>query len=106
MNTSGANTPGQNTPGQNAAPKRTAGLFDIRNMIGTLMGIYGVILLLMGFFGDPAFDRTGGVNANLWAGVVLSIVCVAMVLWAKLRPTLVPEGAAPEAGGEPHVGHH
>lgn len=99
MNTSSANTPGQNTPGQNTPPKRTAGLFDIRNMIGMLMGIYGVILLLMGFFGDPAFDRTGGVNANLWAGIGLSIVCAVMVLWAKLRPTYVPEGDAAEAGG-------
>ena len=84
MNTSSANTPGQNTPGQNTPPKRTAGLFDIRNMIGMLMGIYGVILLLMGFFGDPAFDRTGGVNANLWAGIGMLVVGLLFLLWMRL----------------------
>lgn len=84
--------------------QHSAGLFDIRNIIGTLLGIYGAILLLMGIFADPAFDRTGGVNANLWAGIALLVVCAVMLLWARLRPTYVPEGAAAEAGGE-EIGH-
>ena len=53
------------------APERrhTAGILDIRNIIGALLGIYGVILLLMGLFGDQEGEKTGDVNANLWAGL-------------------------------------
>ena len=51
--------------------KKTAGAFDIRNIIGGLLGIYGVILTLMGLFGDTEEEKTGGVNANLWAGLAL-----------------------------------
>ena len=50
-------------------PKKTAGAFDIRNIIGSLLGIYGVILLLVGIFGDAEEQKTGGVNANLWTGL-------------------------------------
>lgn len=89
---------------QQAKKKHTAGLFDIRNMIALLIGIYGLILLYEGFFGNPAFDRTGGVNANLWAGLGLVVVAAVMAIWAKLRPTLVPEGAAAEAGQEGEFG--
>ena len=48
-----------------------AGIFDIRNIIGALLGIDGLIILLVGIFGDAEEDKTGGVNANLWAGLVL-----------------------------------
>ena len=47
----------------------TAGALDIRNIIGGLLGVYGVILTLMGIFGDKENDKTGDVNANLWAGL-------------------------------------
>ena len=40
--------------------KKTAGAFDIRNIIGSLLGIYGVILLLAGLFADPELEKTGG----------------------------------------------
>ena len=39
-----------------------AGIFDIRNIIGALLGVYGVIILLMGLFADPEDDKTGGVG--------------------------------------------
>ena len=35
-----------------ASDNRTAGLFDIRTIIGSLLGFYGVVLTLMGAFGD------------------------------------------------------
>ena len=38
----------------------TAGIYDIRNIIGSLLTIYGVILTAMGLFGDPETDKTGG----------------------------------------------
>ena len=51
-----------------------AGAFDVRNIIGALLTIYGVILLLVGLFGDADAATTGGVNANLWAGLALLVV--------------------------------
>lgn len=75
----------------NAPRKHQAGALDIRNIIGGLIGVYGVILTLMGIFGDAETEKTGGPNANLWAGVVMLVVGAAFLLWARLRPVLVPE---------------
>ena len=71
--------------------RKTAGLFDIRNFIGGLLGIYGVVLTAMGLFADPELSKTGGVNANLWTGLSLLAVAAVFVIWARLRPTIVPE---------------
>jgi len=71
--------------------RRTAGLLDIRTIIGSLIGAYGVILTLMGLFGDEESDKTGGVNANLWAGLVMVVVGVVFIVWARLRPVVVPD---------------
>jgi hypothetical protein len=69
--------------------QQTAGAFDIRNVIGALIGLYGVILTFMGIFGDKELDKTGGVNANLWAGLVMLAVAAGFLLWARLRPVVV-----------------
>ncbi|KQW47922.1 hypothetical protein ASC77_16065 [Nocardioides sp. Root1257] len=71
--------------------QHTAGALDIRNIIGGLIGAYGVILTLMGLFGDKELDKTGGVNANLWAGIVMLVIGGAFLIWARLRPVVVPE---------------
>jgi hypothetical protein len=71
--------------------KRTAGALDIRNVIGGLLGVYGVILTLMGLLGDKEGDKTGDVNANLWAGIVLLAIAAVFLTWARLRPLQVPE---------------
>ncbi len=71
--------------------KKTAGAMDVRSIIGMLMGTYGVILTLMGLFADPETDKTGGVNANLWAGLALLLVGVIFMGWARLRPIVVEE---------------
>ncbi len=70
-------------------PKK-AGAFDIRNIIGALMGVYGVILTLAGIFGDHSPDKTGGVNANLWTGLGLLAVSLAFLAWGRVRPIVVP----------------
>ena len=74
-----------------AQNQHTAGAFDIRNIIGGLIGVYGVILTLMGLFGDKELDKTGDVNANLWAGLVMLVIGVAFLAWARIRPVVVPE---------------
>ena len=72
-------------------PRRTAGLADIRNIIVGLLGIYGVILFLLGILADPQEDKTGGVNANLWAGLALLVASAIFLAWARLRPVVVPD---------------
>jgi hypothetical protein len=71
----------------------SAGAFDIRVFIGALLGLYGVILTLTGIFGTTDADReqAGGVNVNLWTGVALLVTAALFVLWARLRPVVVPD---------------
>ena len=73
-----------------------AGIFDIRNIIGVLLGVDGLILLLVGIFGDTEEEKTGGVNANLWAGLVLLVVGLGFIAWARLRPVVVPDDFEPD----------
>ena len=68
-----------------------AGLFDIRNIIGALMATYGVILTLAGLLGEHEPEKTGGVNANLWTGLALLLVGAFFIVWARLKPIVVPE---------------
>lgn len=87
-----------------AQKQQTAGLFDIRNVIGALMAVYGVILILMGLFGDKEGEKTGDVNANLWAGLILLAVGAVFLVWARVRPVAVDEEAVAEVRKED--GHH
>ncbi len=80
--------------------KHTAGIFDIRNIIGALLGIYGIALLLAGIFADTAPEKTGGVNANLWTGLGLAAVSAIFLVWAKWKPTVVPDEVE-RAGDDP-----
>ena len=68
-----------------------AGIFDLRNIIGALLAVDGAILLLVGIFGDAEEEKTGGVNANLWAGLVLVAMGAIFLVWAYLRPVVVPD---------------
>ncbi len=75
-------------PGQ----RHRAGLFDIRSIIGLLLGIYGVILVIAAFFTpDEQINRSDGLNLNLWAGIGMAVVGAAFILWVRLRPIVVPE---------------
>lgn len=73
--------------------RHTAGAFDIRNVIGALLGLYGVVLVVTGLVSDDAPDATGDLDANLWSGLALVAVAVVLVLWSRLRPTVVDESA-------------
>jgi hypothetical protein len=86
------NRPGR--PVRRPDRRHKAGALDIRNIIGGLLATYGLILVAVGLFGDAETDKTGGVNANLWAGVALLVVGGGFLLWARLKPLLVPETAS------------
>ena len=81
------------TPGAHGARRHTAGAFDIRNIIGALLAIYGVILLLVHFL-QGSSDATRGQThdmANLWTGLILLVVGIVFFVWAKANPTIVDE---------------
>ena len=67
-------------------------LFDIRNVIGGLMVVYGAILLVASFGTSEAQRaKADGANANLWVGLVLLVFGILMLVWAVVRPLEVDE---------------
>ena len=82
--------------------KHTAGAYDVRTVIAGLIGLYGVVLTIMGLVANNADDKakTGDWNANLWSGIVMIIVAVAFALWLVLRPVVVDPVALEKEKGE------
>jgi hypothetical protein len=83
-----------------------AGAFDIRNFIGLLIGIYGIVLVLLGIFHNTTEElaRADNLNLNLWAGIGMIVGAACFLVWARLRPVIVPtpaEQAKAEDDGEP-----
>ena len=77
---------------ENASRTSKASLFDIRNIIAALLGIYGVVLVIMSFVtSDRQLAKVSGVNANLWVGIGLLLFAAFFVVWAYLRPIIVDE---------------
>ena len=75
-------------------PKRhSAGLLDIRNIIGALLFLYGVVLVIVGAVdtSQAELDKADGINANVWVGIVLLVVGVLFAAWARTRPIVVDE---------------
>lgn len=74
---------------------KKAGAFDIRNVIGALIGLYGLVLLLAYLFLDagvnPETNEPKEPLYNLYAGIALIVVAVVFFVWTKLRPTVVEE---------------
>jgi len=81
--------------------KKTAGALDVRNIIGTLMAVYGAILVVMGIFSDSTAPKAGDVNANLYAGLGLLAVAAVFLIWARLRPIVVPQEVEAETNEPP-----
>jgi glucose uptake protein GlcU len=84
--------------------KPTAGAFDIRNIIGALIGVYGVILIVTGIWFTDAQEKAmaDGVNLNLRVGIGLLVFGLLFMAWALIRPLRVP--AEPVTAPPPHGG--
>jgi uncharacterized membrane protein len=95
------------------APTKTVSrLFDIRNIIGALLGIYGIVLVIAGLapglvasHDDTAgkgnkVDLYVGNDANWWVGLALLAVAAMFVAWAALRPVVVEIDHDARAGDE------
>ncbi|WP_410623711.1 hypothetical protein [Amycolatopsis sp. cmx-8-4] len=90
-----------------ARPKK-AGAFDIRLIIALLIGVYGVILTVLGigFTSDADLQKAARVNINLWAGIGMLVVAALFFTWSQVRPLVVPApteaeettGTTPAAG--------
>jgi hypothetical protein len=77
---------------QAGSPRSKAGLFDVRNIVGLLLFLYGVILVITSFStSDAQRAKADGVNANLWVGLALLVVGALMIVWAVTRPIVVDE---------------
>ncbi|MEL4505805.1 LPXTG cell wall anchor domain-containing protein [Luteococcus sp. H138] len=70
---------------------RTIKPLDIRALIGAMLAIIGLILTAMGLFADPELAKTGGVNANLIAGIVLLVSGGLFLLRARMTPLKLRE---------------
>jgi hypothetical protein len=75
--------------------KRTAGAFDVRFIIGGLLGIYGLVLVIV------ALVQSDGRTINLWAGVGMLATALVFGAWARIRPIVIPEDF--EAGDKPAI---
>ncbi len=89
-------------------PSGLARLFDIRSVIGALLGIYGILLTLAGIFpsvfgnkthsspSNNVVDMSVGTSANLWVGLVMLAIALIFGGWALARPAVVGESRPAE----------
>ncbi|SNS97634.1 hypothetical protein [Rhodococcoides kyotonense] len=82
-------------------PGLVARLFDIRSVIGALLGIYGILLTLAGLFpsvfgnethsspSNNVVDMSVGTSANLWVGLIMLAIALTFGGWAIARPAVV-----------------
>lgn len=94
---------------ENKPSRSRAGFFDIRNIVGALLFLYGVILVLVSFStSDAQRAKANGIDANLWVGLCMLLAGVVFIVWAATRPIIVDEEelernkrAIDEAAGRP-----
>ena len=68
--------------------------FQLRIPLGILFALYGAMLLLYGFFSDPAiYARSLGLNVNLGWGLVLLVFGLVLLLRRNARASASDESA-------------
>ena len=57
--------------------------FDLRLPVGLMFTVFGLILVGVGLFGDPElYQKSLGINMNLWWGLVLTVFGLFMLALA------------------------
>ena len=58
---------------------------DIRYPIGLMFGIIGLVMVVYGLLtgGDPMYQRSLGINVNVWWGAVLLVFGGLMLFFAR-----------------------
>ncbi len=106
--TNGTNDGHDGAAGDSHEKPHKAGAFDIRIFIASLIGIYGVVLVIAGIIGPSAsqLKKSDGVNINLYAGLGMVLISAFFIVWARLRPVVVPEHVETTDGpdGRPAAG--
>jgi len=69
---------------------------DIRYPIGLMFGIIGLVMVVYGLLtgSDPMYQRSLGINVNVWWGAVLAVFGGLMLYFARKTSK---ENAAPKA---------
>lgn len=77
------------------ATSAASSLFDLRTVIAIMFIFYGAILTIMGLFFETPDDiaKAGGININLWSGIVMVVVAAGFFAWARTRPLAPPPSA-------------
>ncbi|WP_242622988.1 hypothetical protein [Pseudonocardia sediminis] len=95
--------------GADAPPSTSASaLFDLRNVIALLFGVYGIVLTINGIVSgnDPAnLAKTGGSNLNLETGIGMLVIGALFVVWVVTRPLKVPTAEETAAQDDRPAGH-
>jgi hypothetical protein len=88
-------TPENSSTADDSEPRTkvvSAGAFDVRSIIGGLLGIYGVVLTITGLWFTDSADKAkaDGENLNLMVGIGLMVFAALFIAWVVLRPLKVP----------------
>ena len=62
---------------------------DIRLPIGLMFGLLGVILTAYGLItgsNNPMYQKSLGININLWCGLIFVLFAAVMLLLCRRRP--------------------
>jgi len=68
---------------------------DIRYPIGLMFGIIGLVMVLYGLLtgADPMYQRSLGINVNVWWGAVLLVFGALMLYFARKTAKEAPPKA-------------
>ncbi|HEY2043123.1 MAG TPA: hypothetical protein VGH11_10645 [Jatrophihabitans sp.] len=93
-------TTGNNSAEEEIPQSAAARLFDIRVLIGSLFTLYGVMLIVAGFFTSKSqLKKASNININLWLGIGMLVLGLLFLLWWKLNPIKIAKPGQGDSGG-------
>jgi drug/metabolite transporter (DMT)-like permease len=72
---------------------------SIAQIIGTTIGVIGLVILLYDLFGQADYSRSGGINIDLWWGLLMVVFGITMVAGGYTsahRQTVTPGQGKPD----------